>query len=71
MATNCRFILKNNDFDHIDDELINETLQCTFPHYNGGKGCPLCPIYKQLMETRNIQTEKIEHEQENIQLWWV
>jgi len=71
MATRCQFILKNSDFDHIDDELISESLHCNFPHYNGGEGCTSCPVYRQLIETRNIQTEDKEREQEEIQKWWV
>ena len=71
MATNCQFILKNNDFDYIDDELITEQLHCAFPHYNYGRGCSSCPIYRQLIETKNPQIEHNEEVQDDIQKWWV
>jgi len=52
MITNCQFILKNNDFDYIDNELINSNLHCMNPHYENGRGCYTCPLYKQLFEVR-------------------
>lgn len=73
MATNCRFILKNEDFDFIDDELVNETIPCNFPHYNNGEGCTSCPIYRQLFEckTKNEYIELNEEIDKQIQLWWI
>jgi len=70
MATNCQFILENSDFDHIDDELINETIQCQFPHYDNGRGCSSCPVYRQIMETKNPTIEHLENIQEDIENWW-
>jgi len=70
MPTNCQFILPNTDFDHIDDELISETLQCAFPHYNNGEGCPSCPVYRQLMETKNPILEHDDRVHDSIQKWW-
>jgi hypothetical protein len=70
MTTVCKFILKNNDFDHIDDELINESLECNFPHYQHGEGCSSCPVYRQLLETKNPILEQDEAIRDEIEKWW-
>ena len=33
MPTNCVFILRNEEFDFIDDELMPERIQCNFDEY--------------------------------------
>jgi len=53
MLTNCKFILKNDEFNYIDNELIDGKLQCNFSHYNYGEGCLSCPLYRQLLEMKN------------------
>jgi len=68
--TNCQFILENKEFDYIDDELINSNIICSFPHYENGKGCTSCSIYRQIMESKNPQIEEDEEIQKNIQEWW-
>ena len=71
MATNCIFILENEEFNNIDEELIPERLQCNFPHYQHGEGCPSCPVYRQIMESRSTHHERMEDVQDIIQKWWV
>ena len=70
MPTNCQFTLENTDFDHLDESLVDGQLQCHFPHYDHGNGCPSCPVYRQLFENKNATFEETERVQEEIQKWW-